>query len=62
MAKFTNTGEGARGINLKDGTTRWVDPNETVELDEKDVVHAHDDFEKGDKAAKEAARESEAEA
>jgi hypothetical protein len=62
MAKFTNTGEGPRGINLKDGTTVWADPGHTVEVDEKDATHVHADFEKGDKAAKDAAKDSEAEA
>lgn len=62
MAKFTNGGPGPRGINLKSGATVFADPGETVELDEKDVSHVHDDFEKGDAAAKKAAKDGEAEA
>jgi hypothetical protein len=33
MAKVTNTAAGPRGVNLKDGTTRYLDPGETADLD-----------------------------
>ena len=33
MAKVTNTAAGPRGVNLKDGTTRFLDPGETADLD-----------------------------
>lgn len=33
MAKVTNTAAGMRGINLKDGTTRYLEPGETADLD-----------------------------
>lgn len=38
MKEFTNHTPGARGINLADGTTRWIEPGETVELDPKMIV------------------------
>jgi hypothetical protein len=38
MAKFTNTAEGARGINLADGTTAWVDPGQSVDLDDGTIA------------------------
>lgn len=62
MAKFTNGGEGPRGINLKSGATLWAEPGQTIEIDDNQVADAHVDFEKGDKAAKDAAKESDAEA
>lgn len=52
MAKFTNHGAGMRGIVLKDDTTVWVEPGETVEV-EADVKHVHDDF-KGEAKAEDA--------
>ena len=42
MTTYTNTAAGMRGINLKDGTTIWVEPGESVEAN--DVAHAHDDL------------------
>ena len=41
--KFSHSESGPRGINLKDGTTLWVEPGETVEVDKKSIasVHAH---------------------
>lgn len=33
MAKVTNTAAGPRGVNLKDGTTRYLEPGETADLD-----------------------------
>lgn len=38
MKEFTNHTPGARGINLVDGTTRWIEPGETIELDPKAIV------------------------
>lgn len=38
MKKLTNHTPGARGVNLTDGTTRWLEPGETVELDPKSIV------------------------
>jgi hypothetical protein len=55
--KLTNNAPGARGVNLKDGTTVWVDPGKTVEVKDADVSHAHDDLEKGDAAARKAAKD-----
>lgn len=53
MTKFTNTGEGPRGINLKSGGTAWADPGQTIELDEKDLADQplHEDFGGGDSEA-----------
>lgn len=31
--KVTNTAAGPRGVNLEDGTTRFLDPGETADLD-----------------------------
>lgn len=45
MANFTNTGPGPRGINLKDGSTVWVDPGEVVTLADKDISDAYDGIE-----------------
>lgn len=38
MKKLTNYHLGARGINLSDGTTRWIEPGETIEIDGKDIA------------------------
>lgn len=38
MKKLTNYQPGARGINLTNGTTQWVDPGQSVEIDPKDIV------------------------
>jgi hypothetical protein len=57
MAKFTNHGVGPRGINLKDRTTRYVEPGETVEIDQADIAEkngVHADFKAPPKAEKDA--------
>jgi hypothetical protein len=54
--KLTNNTGGARGVNLKDGTTVWLEPGETREFDKADVTNAHEDLEEGAAAAKEAAK------
>lgn len=38
MKKLTNHTIGPRGVNLKDGTTRWIDPGQTVEIEAGDIV------------------------
>jgi hypothetical protein len=38
MASYTNHASGARGINLKAGGTRWIEPGETVELDADEIA------------------------
>jgi len=38
MAKFTNYARGSRGISLKDGSTVWLEPGESADLDKKDVA------------------------
>lgn len=35
MKQFTNHTPGPRGILMKDGTTTWIDPGQSVELDPK---------------------------
>lgn len=60
MAKFTNTGAGARGIVMKDKTTVWVSAGDSVELNKADVDKVHEDFADGAKAAKEAEKADEA--
>jgi hypothetical protein len=37
MAKITNFHAGPRGINMKDGTTVWVEPGQTVDIDKGKV-------------------------
>lgn len=44
MPLFTNEAPGPRGVNLTDGTTRWIDPGETVEIADADVADAHEDL------------------
>lgn len=44
MAKITNYSRGLRGISLKDGTTVWLEPGESADLDKKDVAGALPDL------------------
>jgi tetrahydromethanopterin S-methyltransferase subunit B len=44
MATFTNHNPGARGVNLKSGGTRWIEPGETVEIDDEDIDGKLPDF------------------
>jgi hypothetical protein len=62
MAKqtITNTAEGARGVELADGTTLYIEPGQTVE--DVDVASGHklyEGLEAGDAAAKRAAKAAE---
>jgi hypothetical protein len=64
MAKqtITNTADGARGVELADGTTLYIEPGQTVE--DVDVAKDHklyDGLEAGEAAAKRAAKAAEAE-
>jgi len=52
--KFTNTGNGPRGLNMKNGSTIFLEMGETVDLNKSDVAKVHPDIEEGAKAAKEA--------
>lgn len=52
MKKLTNHTLGPRGVNTKGGTV-WIDPGETVEIDEKEIVGALPDL--GKKASASAA-------
>jgi hypothetical protein len=54
MKTFTNYSAGLRGINLKDGTTRWIEPGETAEVDPKEIVGTVPDLGKKSDAAAEA--------
>ncbi len=38
MAKFTNYTRGPRGISLKDGSTRWLNPGESADIAKGEVV------------------------
>jgi hypothetical protein len=44
MGTFTNHTPGARGINLKSGGTRWIEPGEIVEIDDEDIAGELPDF------------------
>lgn len=67
MKTFTNHTAGSRGINLKGGGTRWVEPGETVEIDADTIEGKLPDFGKpasedsdhADLAARNAALETE---
>lgn len=39
MATVTNNAPGPRGINLKDGTTRYLEPGETAEVDYEGALY-----------------------
>jgi hypothetical protein len=59
--KITNTSEGARGIETKDGTV-FVEPGQTVEVDlADDKADLYPGLEKGEAAAKRAAAADDAE-
>lgn len=51
--KLTNNSAGARGVNLKDGTTAWLEPGESRTFDKAEVHNVHADL-AGGKAADEA--------
>lgn len=57
--KYSNPAPGARGINLKDGTTVWIDAGDTLEVEADEVVHAHSDLKKGAAGEKAAAKAKE---
>ena len=58
--KVTNLSEGPRGVHLADGTTHFLEPNETAELELHPDHDLYEGLEKGDSAAKKAARAAEA--
>ena len=62
MAKFTNTAPGARGVLLKTGGYKLIEPGETAEIDEKDIAEngVHPDIEKDNAASKKAAADDKA--
>lgn len=51
MKKLTNHMPGPRGINLVGGDTRWLEPGETAEIDEKTIAGAIPDLGKAPDAA-----------
>ncbi len=55
MKKLTNHTLGPRGVNTKGGTV-WIEPGETVEIDEKEIVGGLPDL--GKKASASAAGDS----
>jgi hypothetical protein len=58
--KVTNTHPGPRGVHLADGTTHFLEPNETAELELHEKHDLYEGIEKGDAAAKSAARAAKA--
>lgn len=44
MKSFTNHTPGARGINIKGGGTTWIEPGQTVDIDEHTIEGALPDF------------------
>jgi hypothetical protein len=61
MAKklVTNTAPGPRGVLLADGTTHFVEPGQSVELDVADKHELYEGLEAGEAAAKKAAKAAE---
>lgn len=64
MAKttVTNIAAGARGVITKDGQTVFLEPNESAELELHPDHELYEGVEKGEAAAKRAAKAAEAEA
>jgi len=60
MTKITNTAAGPRGVLLGDGTTFFIEPGETADLDVAKDHKLYDGLEAGEAAAKKAAKEAEA--
>jgi len=44
MAQFTNKAAGARGVNLKDGSTVWINPGQTEVIEDDDILNVHADL------------------
>ena len=49
--KVTNLSEGPRGVHLADGSTHFVEPGETAELDVHPDHDLYEGLEKGESAA-----------
>jgi hypothetical protein len=58
--KVTNLAEGPRGVHLADGTTHFLEPNETAELELHPDHDLYEGVEKGESAAKKAAKAADA--
>lgn len=54
MAIYQNNAAGARGLAMKDGSTVWIDPGASVEVDPSNVDHFNEDVSEAgeDKPAK----------
>jgi hypothetical protein len=61
MTKVTNTAAGPRGVILADGTTQYLEPGESADLELHADHELYDGVEKGEAAAKRAAKAAEAE-
>lgn len=44
MKTFTNHTAGPRGFNLHNGTTLWLEPGQSAEIDPKSIVGEHPDL------------------
>jgi hypothetical protein len=60
MAKqvITNTAEGPRGVALADGSTLYIEPGQTVEVEVAKDHKLYEGLEAGEAAAKRAAKEA----
>jgi hypothetical protein len=58
--KVTNTHPGPRGVHLADGTTHFLEANETAELELHPDHDLYEGVEKGESVAKKAAKAAEA--
>lgn len=55
----TNTAPGPRGVILKDGSTHYLEPNQSAELELHPDHDLYEGVEKGEAAAKKAAKAEE---
>ena len=44
MKKITNHTRGPKGVNLKNGSTLWIEPGDTAEIDPDTVIGKVTDF------------------
>jgi hypothetical protein len=51
MKSFTNHTAGPKGVNLNDGSTHWIEPGETVEIDPDTISGKLPDLGKPSRAA-----------
>jgi hypothetical protein len=60
MTKVTNTAVGPRGVILKDSSTHYLEPNESADLELHPDHELYEGVERGEAAAKKAAKAAEA--